>query len=46
MDEQPAPARTIPDIDTQADPIRRLNPAKICPDQQVRVVRRILTDLP
>lgn len=46
MSETTAPTipGTIPDTDTQ--PGRRLSPDKLCPDQQGRIVRRIIKVLP
>lgn len=40
------PSRVIPDRQAETQPERRLAPDKLCPDQQGRVVRRIIRDLP
>ena len=40
------PSRVIPDTETATTPERRLAPDKLCPDQQGRVVRRIIRELP
>lgn len=40
------PSRVIPDTDTGTETERRLSPDKLCPDQQGRVVRRIIRELP
>ena len=40
------PSRVIPDTETGTEPGRRLEPDKLCPDQQGRVVRRIIRELP
>ena len=40
------PSRVIHDTDTGTKPERRLAPEKLCPDQQGRVVRRIIRELP
>ena len=44
--ENESPARVDVDVDTQIEPVRRLQPARVCPDQQSRIARRILRDLP
>lgn len=41
-----APTRTTPDTGTETEPGRRLSPDKLCPDQQSRVTRRIVRELP
>lgn len=48
VNETTAPTRTLPDTGTETEtaPGRRLSPATICPDQQSRVVRRIIRELP
>lgn len=47
MSESPyAPTRVIPDTGTETERERRLAPDKLCPDQQSRVVRRIIRELP
>lgn len=38
-----APTRTVPDVETE--PGRRLSPDTLCPDQQGRVVKRIIREL-
>lgn len=40
------PTRVIPKTEPETEPGRRLAPDKLCPDQQSRVVRRILRELP
>ena len=40
------PSRVIPDTETGTTPERRLAPDKLCPDQQARVVRRVIRELP
>lgn len=41
-----APTRVIPDTGTETDKEPRLAPDKLCPEQQGRVVRRIIRELP
>ena len=36
----------VPDTQTETEPGRRLAPDKLCPDQQGRVVRRVIRALP
>ena len=38
------PVRTTPDIETDTE--RRLAPDKLCPNQQDRVTRRVIRELP
>jgi hypothetical protein len=40
------PSRVVPETETGTTPDRRLTPDKLCPDQQGRVVRRIIRELP
>jgi len=42
----PEPIRTTPKIDPQTEPLRRLEPERICPAQKVRITRRIERELP
>lgn len=46
MSEREDPVRTTPDIDVETEPTRRLEPAKICPDQQRSVTEIVITELP
>ncbi len=41
-----APPRVIPATQPDTQTERRLSPDTLCPDQQSRVVRRILRELP
>lgn len=40
------PTRVIPRTEPTTEPERRLAPDTLCPDQQGRVVRRIIRELP
>lgn len=44
MSEQPV--RTTPDTGTETEPLRRLSPGTVCPDQAGRIVRRVVRELP
>lgn len=44
--ETNAPTVPVTTPDTETQPGRRLTPDKLCPDQQGRVVRRIIRELP
>ena len=41
-----APTRTTPTTAPTTDPVRRLEPDKICPAQKNRIIRRVEKDLP
>lgn len=45
MNEQ-EPVRTVPDIDVETEPTRRLEPEKICPDQQRSVTEIVIKEIP
>lgn len=46
MSAYDAPVRTDPITEPLTEPGRRLSPDKLCPDQQGRIVRRIIRELP
>lgn len=45
MSEQ-EPVRTVPDIDVETEPTRRLNPGEICEEQQRSLTEVVITELP
>lgn len=44
MSEQPV--RTIPDVDTETEPDKRLNPGEICPQQQKDLTEIAVREIP
>lgn len=42
------PAPTIPDVDIDpgTEPLRRLEPDKLCPDQQADVTKKVIEVIP
>lgn len=46
MNETPNPTRTTPKIEPATEPMRRLEPDKICPAQKNRITRRIEKEIP
>jgi hypothetical protein len=46
MNTTEAPVRTVPTTEPRTEPIRRLEPERICPNQKNRIVRRIERELP
>lgn len=46
MNERENPTRVIPDIDTETETERRLNPGEICPDQQRSVTETVIREIP
>lgn len=45
MSEQ-EPVRTVPDIDVETEPTRRLEPEKVCDAQKTRIGERVIRELP
>ena len=41
-----APTRTTPTTAPTTDPVRRLEPSRICVPQRIRIIRRVERDLP
>lgn len=44
-DSLPNPTRTTPITDPSTQPMRRLEPAKVCPAQRGRIARRVEREL-
>lgn len=42
---EPVPTRTTPGTEPQTEPLRRMQPEKICPAQRTRIAKRIRREL-
>ena len=42
----PEPVRTIPETAPQTEPMRRMDPGRVCPNQKTRIAERVKREVP